>query len=153
MMTNPSGANKPPPAFLTKKEEPTEQVPTGKPLEMTQNAQLDKPLMKRKKRKGKANPAAALDIEPIEMPKPVALSQIDPPKPVKQEAPKPKLPELPKVEEKKVEAPKPAPAAKKGFLDDSDDDDDEDDFFTKKTPAKNSESGMTINLNVLPYNV
>ena len=147
MMTNPDGANKPPPAFLTKKDEESDQVPQDKALEMTSNAQLDKPIMKRKKRRGK-NPAAAFGApasdpkpEPVVEAAPV-LPQIDPPK---QEPEKPKLPELPKVEEKKAEPSKPVakPKVNKGFLDDSDDDDD-DDFFAKKSPAKAAEPGNLI---------
>ena len=149
MMTNPG--NKPPPAFLTKQNAPSDEVPKNKTLEMNENAQLDKPIIKRnKKRRGKANPAALLDVQDdkkkVEPPKPAKVEppkpvKVEPPKPAKVEPPKPQpakvdVPKIePKIEEKKVEQPK--NTAKKGFLDDSDDDSD-DDFFAKKTTPKPS---------------
>lgn len=171
-MMNPNAANKPPPAFIRRTVDPNFALEESRTfnLRMTESAELDKPIMKKKKRRGKATL-----LDDFEAPKKF-VSNLDPVPEVKQEVKpvpaKPKEPEKP-VEEKKepvpVAAPAPvatpapepapepkaaplppqpvaAPAAapkKKGFLDDSDDEDDDDDFFAKKKPESASKPAPT----------
>lgn len=172
MLTNPNGANKPPPAFLRQDGGGSSKPQTQQP--QADNLQMNKPIMKRKK-KGRAT-MLTLDDEESKTPnlglpslpqqdkkretmfdavEKIAMPPI--PEPKKVETGLPKMPELPKIEEKPAPAklpdlpiigakstPAKAPpalptvtgTAKKGFLDDSDGDDDDDDFFSKKPSAK-----------------
>ena len=159
-MMDPTRANKPPPDFIRRTIDPTFAAKEAQEstLEMTDNAELEKPIMKRKKRRPKANKVDELleDDQKIDLPAP-EVKKPEPSKPkepeVVKEPPKPKEPEVvkepakPIVPKKPVEVKKepepPAQPKKKpmGFLDDSDSDDDDDDFFAKKKPqAKPAES-------------
>jgi NADH dehydrogenase/NADH:ubiquinone oxidoreductase subunit G len=155
-MMNPNAANKPPPAFIRRTIDPTfaaKEAMSSK-LEIEDNLELDKPIMKRKKRRGKVGAANLLDdkkLEPIQEEKKESIAPPSKPKEIEKskevekpkEVVKPKLPEIVKEPEPpKVESQKPAAAKPKGamaFLDDSDEDED-DDFFSKKpkpTPISN----------------
>lgn len=155
-MMNPGGANKPPPAFIRRTLDPTfaaQEQKEMKTLEMTENTQMDKPIMKRKKRRGKAKvtdfddkPAEKKELDPIvedkeeakETPVKQAPPQL-PPVPEKKEVEKPKMPALPPKEAPKpapvAKADPPKPAAKKPGMAFLDSDSDEEDMFAKKPPA------------------